>query len=184
MDTSQLDSFGRAFRQDQCTIHLRGVLIKIDISFRDQPMEKSWASVNGQEDILVVIEWDSDEDRRGAAESDHTDYARILLFGLDLDRGWSVEGIVLRPLDDPLHTDGSRTWVRCGYINDLDPKLKTRKRDVGEAFQLKRYGLSWILYQEFDAYIGKYYLEGRWGRRWGPLATASTTTDLEDICIV
>lgn len=184
MENSQVDSFGRAMGQAQCTLHLRGVLVKIDIAVEDQSMEKSWASVTGRKDILVVIEWDSDEDRRLAAESSHTDHVRLLIFGLNLDRGWSVEGIVLRPLDGPIRTDASKTWVRCGYINDLDPKLKPRKRDVGEAFQLERYGLSWILDQEFDIFLGKYYLDGRWGRRRDPLATTSTTTDLEDIYIV
>lgn len=184
MDDSQLDTFGRATKQSQCTLHLRGVLVNIDIHIENQPMEKSWASVTGHENILIAVEWDSDEDRRLAAKSSCTDYARVLIFGLDLDRGWSVEGIVLRPLDSSLRTNGSRTWVRCGYIHDLDPKLKDKKKNVGKAFQLERYGLSWILYQEFDIYLGKYYLDGRWGRRWGPLADLTTTTDLEDIYIV
>lgn len=183
MDSSHLDGFGRATDQAQCTLHLRGVLVKIDVAVENQPTKESWACVTGHEDMLIVIEWDSDEDRRLAADSSRVGCARALTFSVNLNQARpSMEGLLLRPLDGPSGADGSKIWLRCGYIHYMDPKLDCRKRSVGEAFQLERYGLTWMTYQELHQ-IG-HYVGNNDNLNDGTWWNTSTPTDLEDIYIV
>lgn len=178
MGSSQLDGFGRAMEQAQCILHIRGVLVEVDITQleEDEARGHSSAHVTGHEDVPIPIQWDTKEERQLAAGMDPRTYARLLVLDLDLSFDVTVNtlyfsGILLRPLDGILSSDGSRVWVRCGSINfrgeeDLPDSYL---RHVKEVFQIEKYGLVWV------SPSGEYDF-GSWHK-------ASIPHDLQDIYI-
>lgn len=152
MESSQLDGFGRAMEQAQCILHIRGVLVEVDITQleEDEMGGHRSAHVTGHEDVTIPIQWDNKEERQLAAGMDFRNYTRLLVLGLVPSYGATMKshdfcGILLRPLDGMLSSDGSRVWVRCGSVKFWgEQELPVSYlRHVVEVFQIEKYGLSW-----------------------------------------
>lgn len=185
LDSSQLDMFGRARNQAQCILHLRGVLVTVDTArLYDEDEFEKWSknyrvrnewqrsSLSRQGDLPMPIKWDSEEERRLAGTSNHNGYA-VLGFNMDLSVPYFI-GLLLRPLESPISSNGGKGWVRCGLIDFCDSGKNIWLRVFGEAYQLNRHGFTWMpdRVQHYERANSGY-----WRYLWTP-------PDLEDIYIL
>ncbi|KUI68154.1 hypothetical protein VM1G_11584 [Cytospora mali] len=162
MGNNQVDRFGRAMELAQCTLHLRGVLVKINVSYELESGNQNRAYITGYEWMLIIINWDSNEERRLAAERGYKVEIRGLIFMLNPNDGRTIRGLLLRPLEPSRYIDGCTVWVRCGFIEytNIVPQMG---RELTKALRIERYGFG--------------YHGNVWWKGWMP-------PDLEDIYIV
>lgn len=160
MQTSGLDRFGRAKEQKDCVLHLRGLLLPLQINLLTDsegsphpnpshpPGPHMHASnVTGYEDQNIWIYCDTEEKEETAISTSGPSFAlpcvlSIVLGGTSI----SIDALVLKPYADLSHRDYTgnetdrRLWVRCGWFTT---QLNTSKKSA-EAFQLSRLGFTGV----------------------------------------
>lgn len=169
MNTSGLDSFGSGKSIEQCILHLRGVPIEMTLS----PVENATKVKHevwplSHPDLTFQIQWDNQAEfdlaEKGSLKNG---LSALILIAAELHLGMSLEGLLLRPFtNDDLTTTDNLKWVRCGYLQKRGPN--DRYREICEAFQLARYGITWV--KDKNGFLER--------------VSTGTTPDLEDIYLV
>lgn len=139
----QLDRFGRATHQDQCVLHLRGVLVEVDI-LQLAGTDRACAGLacpSGHRDVVFKVHWDNADELQRASREAYRAWALLLNQGT---MSGIVEGLVLRPsrggLPDTPGGDGdvaTTYWVRCGFFVARDCVTGGQRL---EAFQITNDG--------------------------------------------
>lgn len=178
-----LDALGRATSLEGCAIHLRGILVPIQISNHDFQQGTSSAYPYSRDDMKAHLQWDNTKEfedvqlameKKGDGEGQGScDLQALFLFS----QGLRFQGLALRPCDNGLRQiDGRRVWSRCGSISmDLNWKRPKKVRKNIEASRLGEYGFTWVCENPLE----KYPWERKWRRQ-----PSGVTPQLEDICIV
>lgn len=178
-----LDTLGRATSLEGCAIHLRGILVPIEILVHDRPTSECIMSSYSKGYIVAHLRWDGEklfEDVKSAMEEEEQGEGQgscnlqaLFLFS----RGPNFEGLALRPCDNGLRQiDGRRVWSRCGHIEMyLNRKRPEKVTEYIEASPLGAYGFTWIRENPEE--------EDEWNRKW-QRQPSGVTPQLEDICIV
>lgn len=166
LDTSELDSFGRAEEAKQSVLHLRGVPVEMML---DPGSEELAAWPKGYPDVKVDVCWDSLAEMDSAREASAS-YQALALYCVPDSR--ILEGLLLRNLQ--VSRDGVEKpcyrWVRCAWFRWNFWKSGSVSCRAYKAFQFGRYNFT---FQE---------LENKWFRQErGPFGDL---IDLEDIFIV
>ncbi|KUI63676.1 hypothetical protein VM1G_10453 [Cytospora mali] len=155
-----LDKFRPAVGHARCVLHLRGVLLRVDITHIgvDKPPFIGRASVSGiKESPEFEITWDS------VYMADKWTDARALIFTLSR-HAVHGEGLLLKPVNRLPDSEGRVVWERCGYLKWYNgTELGPRK--AWESLELVRYGITYNAYQGLER-------------------DTSAQLDLEDIYIV
>lgn len=139
MNTLGLDSFGRAESMKQCILHLRGVPIDMTLGPGRSP-RKVWPSLHPDSEFEIL--WDNQAEIDLAKKACLTNGLKALILSVAEPLEFIFEGILLRSLrDDGLTTPDK--WVRCGYLQHSS-HYGRRAREISNAFQLTRYGLTWV----------------------------------------
>lgn len=147
LDTSELDSFGRATDAKHSVLHLRGVPVQMSL---DPESEKHFfweAWPTGHPDVKVDVEWDNLEEIKvaRATAASHWAYQALALYFHPYNDRYRVSGLLLRALGDSGDStkDACNRWVRCGWFCwDYWEKAYLLDR-IFEAFQFRRYSFIW-----------------------------------------
>lgn len=165
LETSELDSLGRAKEAKQSVLHLRGVPVEMML---DPRSEKLAAWPKGFPDVKVDVYWDSLAEMDSARETSASYRALALYCGFGF---YASEGLLLRDLQvtrDSAEEPCNR-WVRCAWFRWSGWQGGYIYR-AHEAFQFGRYNLP----------LGE--LEHQWSSQ--KREPSGDPIDLEDIFIV
>lgn len=166
LDTSELDSFGRAKGEKQSVLHLRGVPVEMMLGPGSEELAV-WPK--GYPDVKVDVCWDSLAEMDSAREASAS-YRALALY---TDPGsYALGGLLLRDLQvsrDSAEEPCNR-WVRCAWFRWNVYQGGYIPHRAYKAFQFGRYGLT----------LAK--PEGWWFRQ--ERESSSDPIDLEDIFIV
>lgn len=147
------DDFGRARNENECMLHLSGVLVPMDV-VTDHSHSDTYGNTitkahpRGYADVVVVICWDSMEDMEtseAASATEHPIDHRALLCVHDPEELVLACGILLRPRSvDNQQISPTQNWVRCGYFEQLGPGEEgfeyVSERRINTAFSVGSYG--------------------------------------------
>lgn len=143
MNTSGLDSFGRAKSIQQCILHMRGVPIEMTLGLAQDDEElgyEVWPSSHPNSRFEIL--WDNQAEIDLADEASLNHWLRaLILVAAKLHEDLNLEGILLRPFRDNDFTAPDK-WVRCGYLKKRMPIDELE--EISKAFQLNRYGIVWF----------------------------------------
>lgn len=140
MNTSGVDGFGRANTQSDCVLHLRGILLRVQMCLGD-----CCVLLLGRDDMASHIWWDTSEEMDMARSAENSgSHIRALVFGIrpfpyqnDDGKLLLVFGLLLRPLDSEIGDKNTQPmWVRVGYF---ETRLGCKQSLVEEACQIERY---------------------------------------------
>lgn len=141
MNTSGVDRFGRANTQSDCVLHLRGILLRVQMCSGD-----CCVLLLGRGDMASHIWWDTSEEMDMAISAENSgSHMRALVFGIrplpyKIDEGGRlllVFGLLLRPLDSEIsYKNIQPLWVRVGYF---ETRLGCKQSLVEEVCQIERY---------------------------------------------
>lgn len=144
LNSSGLDTFGRATDPEHCSLHLRGVLVPLTglppgPHGSSNPTLQSTVHPTGHPDAVVDISWDNTEELEAAAAytSTNRDYVRAVLFQCHPRHG-TIIGLLLRPSTGPKSGQGLRRWVRCGLLKKFVDSVDFAYYQ--KAFRVERYG--------------------------------------------
>lgn len=177
-----LDALGRATSLEGCAMHLRGILVPIQINNHDFQRGTSSAYPYSRDDMKADLQWDNTKvfedvqlamEEKGEGEGQGSCCLQALIVSL---QATSFHGLALRPCENGLRQiDGRRVWSRCGYVAGvMGGKSPETKMEYIKAWRFGEYGFTWSC---------KRLEKEPWSFYWRS-KSSGVTPQLEDICIV
>lgn len=143
LDTSAVDSFGRASEAEHSVLHLRGVPVAMSLGSEHRGEWEAWPT--GHPNVKVYVSWDNLlEVELARAAATPAPYKALALYCFPDSE--NLQGLLLRPLHDSKIDNGDDTcnrWVRCGWFRWRNWGGFYSLYRIYPAFQFRRYGFYW-----------------------------------------